>query len=239
MKKLIFVLAAMLTLASCGIIDMRGVRGNGNVVSRTYNDNNFTELYVGGAIQATIVQGNDFSIKLEAESNILDNISVRVSGGRLIIENKNGVGLSPTKPIRAYISAPQYKYLEASGASNISSTGKINGADEVRMNTSGASHINVDIDANKLSLDISGASGATLTGTAKQFSLDVSGASSFHGFGLLTEQTTVTAAGASGADINATQTLNADASGASTVSYKGKPQVSSNASGASAVKSAD
>jgi hypothetical protein len=239
MKKMIFVLAAITTIVSCGVLDMRRVRGNGNITSRDYNESNFSEISIGGAIEATIVQGNNFSVKLEGESNILDNIAVRVERNRLIIENKNYVNLSPTKPIKAYISAPQYKYLKVSGASSITGDGKISSADETKMEASGASHINININANKLSLEVSGASKAMLNGTAKQFSLEVSGASSFSGFDLSTEKATVSVSGAAGAEINATQTLNADASGASGVYYKGKPQVTSNTSGASSVKSAD
>ena len=227
------------TITSCGIIERRGIRGNGNVTSTNYNEGNFSEVYVGGAIEATVTQGSTYSVKLEGESNILENISVHVEGSKLIIETKNHTSISPTQPIKAYISAPQYKSLEASGASGINSEGKLSSSDETKIEVDGASHANINIDAGKISLGMSGASNATLNGTAKDFSLESSGSSSFKGFGLATEQSTISISGAGNAEVNATQTLKVDLSGASEVAYKGKPQVSSQTSGASSVKSVE
>lgn len=161
-------------------------------------------------------------MKIDAEENILELIQVRTEGDELKISFKDNINVSPTKDIKIYITAPDFRNLEASGACNFISQGSIKG-NVIALNLSGASNSQLEVDANKLEVDASGASEISLKGKTAYLSIEGSGSTEIHSFPLLSEHTKVNLSGAGDAEVYAAQSLDVEISGAGDVKYKGSP----------------
>jgi HSP20 family molecular chaperone IbpA len=191
-----------------------GVKGSGNIASETRDVGSFSGVDVSGVFQVEITAQKDFAIEIEADDNLLSLIKTEVRGGVLRIETEKRV--STSNPLKIRISAPDIENIEASGASRVSLAGVNN--DELRVDTSGASKINI-------------------SGETANLTIEVSGASSIDAENLKAENANVDASGASHVSVFAVNELKSDASGASKIVYSGSPKnIEKKSSGASSVR---
>ena len=152
------------------------------------------------------------------------------------IKPKDNANLHSSQHIKIYISNPDYKNLEASGASSIASENKITSTNPLTIDATGASGITISLHTPSVDAEATGASHIILTGETKDLSVEGTGASTIKCFQLMTETADVDISGASDADVFASVKLKASASGASDIRYKGNAAVEQDASGASSVK---
>ena len=213
----------------------RRVRGSGNIITENRNETGFNNIDVSGDIDVYIKQDSTTSVKVEADDNILEYIEVHTNGSTLEIYTEGNIRLRPSHKIKVYVSNPEYKDFQVSGASSIHSENEITSPDALHVDISGESEGRLEVNAPKVSVNLTGASNANIKGKTKDFEGGASGASEIRGFDLLTENADVDASGASNIEIYASVKIAGQASGASSVNYKGNAQSSVEKSGASSV----
>ncbi len=233
MKKLLLIPSlALLSLAAC---NMNRVKGNGHVVSKNFSEKGFKDIDVESALTVYLKQGPDYSVRIDAEDNILELMQVRIAGDELKIGYKDNINAQPTKDIKVYITAPDFRNLEASGACNIISQGSLRG-NAIALSLSGASNSELEVETNKFEVDASGASEISLKGKTAYLSVEGSGSTEIHGFPLLSEHTKVSISGSGEAEVYASQSLEVEISGAGDIKYKGNPAtINKDVSGAGSI----
>jgi hypothetical protein len=209
--------------------------GSGVLVTREYSMDSFTEVVVSGPFEAEISQGQDYSVAVTVDDNMERYLDVEMRGSVLHI-GFDAPSLLRETTLRARVTMPDLRALEASGASRVSMEG-FRPTSRFDMTVSGASMVKGELNADDLTLRISGASTVTLDGSAGDADIEVSGASRARLEELLLRDVEVEASGASSAALNLTGRLNADASGASSITYTGNPTLGRiSESGASSVR---
>jgi hypothetical protein len=240
MKKIaLFSLVIFVFASGCREMAGRRVKGSGHIITENRTATGFNSIDVSGAIDVYVKQDSATSVKIEADDNILEYIEVRTEGSTLEIYTENNIRLRPTNKIKVYISNPQYKEIQVSGASSVLCENEITSTDALEVSLSGASAGKLELNAPKVSVDLTGASNASVKGKTKDFEGSASGASEIRGFDLLSENADVDASGASHIEIYASVKIDGQASGASSVNYKGNAQSSVEKSGASSVNKKD
>ena len=214
-------LALTMTLGSCRQFWGKRVSGNGNIQTQDRSVGNFKSVEVGGSAKVLVSQGDQNSVKIEADENLLPYMDVYKEGDKVIIREKPGYNLQPTNDIKIYVTAPVYSRIEASGACDIIGQTRISNSEDLHMHVSGAGDIRMDVNAPRLSSSVSGSGSIFLKGETKEVELDLSGAGHAHCFELLSENTSVTISGAGSAEVYASVKLSANVSGAGNVTYKG------------------
>lgn len=190
------------------------VRGSGNIATEARDVGDFKGVDVSSVFQVEIVAGEDLTVEVEADDNLLPLIKTEVRSGVLHIETVERI--RSRNGIKVRISAPAVEEIRASGASKIDLSGVKN--ETLRVDTSGASKVNI-------------------SGETAKLEIEVSGAGSIDAGSLKAEDVSVNASGASHASVFATADLDADASGASRIVYAGSPKnIQKHASGASSVR---
>ncbi len=238
MKKLfLFSFFGMLIFCSCNYVGGKRVEGNGNVISQDRTTGKFHSIDVSGAINVYIKQDSaQQAIKVETDENLQDLIEIHEENGVLYISPRDNFNLDPSNnKIKVFVTAPHYRSLHVSGASNIYGENKLTSAETLDIDLTGASEIKLDVKAPRINADLTGASSVIITGETRDFNLEGSGASDVKCFDLFTENTTVDISGAFSAEVNASVKLDVNASGASGIKYKGSPAVTQDLSGASSV----
>jgi hypothetical protein len=236
MRKLYLALSAcLLILSSCGLFGQR-IRGNGHITSQQKNVGSFNSVDVSGAVKVHIRQDGSSSVKLETDENLFEFLEVYTDGNKLVIKEKNGYNLDPTKDIVAYISAPSFADIDVSGACDIIGDSPITGTSALSMHVSGSGSITMEINLPKVSTDISGSGSVNLKGQATDFNAEVSGSGDIKCFDLVTDNTSIDLSGSSGAEVNANKKLDIEISGSADVQYKGSANVNQSISGSGSVK---
>lgn len=190
-----------------------GVKGSGVASTETREADEFTGVEVGGVFEVEITAGQEYSVQVQADDNLLPYIRTEVESGVLTISTKQRI--SSHTPLRVVVSAPEIDHLDVSGASKVSLSGVKNS--ELGVHTSGASKLK-------------------LVGETSSLNVEVSGASNIDGESLKSKTAIVDASGASKVSVFVTERLSTDASGASRIQYSGSPaSVDKKTSGASSV----
>jgi hypothetical protein len=233
------VIAITLTTLACSLSvpSFTGITGSGNVITLEQDLADFDRLEISYAFEATITQGDVFSVVIRIDDNLQPYLRVQQQGGTLSIGLDSDVILGlRNATLEADITMPNLVSLEASGASQADLVDFIVEGNLV-LDASGASKIGGDLQANDVRLTLSGASSASLSGSGGDLTVDASGASTADLRDFEAVDVVVVVSGASSATVLATGTLTADASGASHVTYLGDPTVLDvNTSGASSVE---
>ena len=220
MKKLLaIVLAIPVLLAGCstGCIEDSGIRvAKGSVVKP------FDKIDVGGAFKLVLNQDSTYGIKIEADSNIIENVKVDVSGSELRIKMKEG-SYCGSDSIVVYAGIGELKKLSAAGAMKVVTNGIINTGD-LEMNFAGSTDVSLSLNAGKLTTGIEGVGKLKLNGQAGVHKLSTEGSADVDAFNFVAGVYDVHITGSGKANINVLNELRVDTEGSSEIYYKGNPK---------------
>ncbi|MFO1312173.1 MAG: head GIN domain-containing protein [Burkholderiales bacterium] len=205
----------------------------------------FRKIEVSGSADVTLVQGDAESVALPAEQRVKGTLRASVRDGTLYVESKDHAhwwdlvlegGREQRTPI--VISLRELDAIVAAGTVKV--TAATLKADDLRISGAGGTSLRIDdLTVRELKLVGAGALRADLAGRATDTILTISGAGEFRGAKFVTQNATVTVAGAGKVIVNAEKTLKATISGAGTVEYLGNPDVTERISGAGRVRRRD
>ena len=240
MKNAFFFSLILLVFASgCREMSARRERGSGNITSQNRNVSGFNSIDVSGAIDVFVKQDSSTSVRIDTDDNIQQYVDAYTEGSTLVIHVQRGIRVRPSRKIKVYVSNPEFREFEASGASSFRSENEISSGTALHVGLTGASNADLAFNSPRVSVEISGASNITIRGKTKDFEGGASGASEIKGFDLLTENSDMKISGASSAEVYASVKLQGNVSGASHIRYRGNASTSISSSGASGVNKVD
>lgn len=238
-KAVFFSLLIMIVVSGCREFSKKRLRGNGNIKTETRSTGQFTNVHVSGSIDLYIRQDSVHSARIETDENLIGHIRVDNENGTLYIEQEDNYNLRPSRSIKVFVSGNFFRKIRVSGACDVYSENQVVSDEAMEIDLSGASDLQMDIKAPKISVELSGAGTVSLKGETKDFHADISGSADIKCFTLLTENTNLEISGAGSAAVFASVKLDVSVSGAGSVQYKGNPSVNQSISGAGSVKKAD
>jgi hypothetical protein len=212
---------------------MMGAPGSGHVTTEARTVSDFDSIAFSAVGDVTIQPGERAAVSIEAEDNVLAELRTQVRGSTLYIEFVHHDGwarVRPTRPIRITATVTDLKYLDLSGAGNVTATGLQ--VDRLEAKLSGAGNLEFqDLSADDVTFRLTGAGNLQAAGQVGQQDVTVSGVGSYKGGDLRSDSTRVVLSGLGSATVWATDTLNATVSGLGSVDYYGQPQVTKTVSG--------
>jgi hypothetical protein len=204
--------------------------------TRKFSVSHFNRLAMGSAFKIDVKQGSSYSVTATGREEDLEDMEANISGGELKLGYKGNGWNKNRKTVNVSITMPNLQGVDFSGAST-AQVARFSGVKNMEIEVSGASKVNMDLTASRVTMELSGASTLTLDGNCDTLDGEVSGASSFRGSGFQTKEVNIDASGASSAAVFASNAIRAEASGASSVRYSGGAKdIHSSSSGASSVK---
>lgn len=242
-RRLVFLVSGIVVsvLVSCLAIDLpqiSRVRGSGKVITENRSVSGFDRVSLSSIGELTLIQGEEESLVIEADDNIMPLITSEVRNGTLYIGlNSTGpLNIDPTQDIKYTLTMTEIAGLEASGAANILSDSITSG--ELRIESSGAGSIRIaQLQADMLQVEISGAGDVEIEGGSVPVQeVSLSGAGSYDSSELQSQEMVMQVSGAGNATVWVTGSLEVEMSGAGNLEYYGAPQLSSEISGAGTVK---
>lgn len=218
------------TLAGCS-----GEAGSGTAQTLQFEFGEVDRLSVGSTfrVDVEIVDG-PASAQVVVDDNLADSLDVRVSDGVLHVEFGPD-NVDPSVDPTALVKLPALTELRVSGASDVIV------ADEVvtsalTVDASGASELEIPMDASTVTLDVTGASTVTLIGSAETTAVEGSGASTLDFAQLQTGSAEVDLSGAVTLELYAVDFVRGRLTGASTLETGPDTVVDVETSGGSSVE---
>ena len=243
---LILMIAAMLLIGTSCEKSVMPVRGNGDVVTETREFPSFDRVANEGEFEIFIVQDEEYSVTIEAESNLIGRIRTNMNGNTLEVESRDN--LRPSRPMRLIIHTPHMNGISLSGSGlidlghivtgtldvSLSGSGIIRGeveAEEVFLSMSGSGNSRIALECNYLETKISGSGEMFFNGNAHTASFNISGAGAIKAYDLYLSECRTKVSGSGDMYINVSDMLDVIISGSGSVYYLGYPEIHTNISG--------
>ncbi len=195
----------------------------------------FNEL---DAFHSIIVSGN---ADIDLSQNPVQSVSLQTSRPDLVdVDVRDSVLYITCKEHKTLadfdftIAVHEMRSIISSGACSIDGVGVWNVSD-LYIQTSGASDIDLNVNAKTLNLQSSGASSTEFLGTVDQLQINISGAGEVDAFGLQARTANVVCSGAGQVEVSVSDELAAQATGASKIEYRGNPVLSKRITGGMSV----
>ena len=204
MKKVLlimFVLFAACFTGCSAVFGLFGEVGNGTIVKEEREIKNFTSIEISGAYSTEIMIGEEPSISIEADKNLLEYITTVNDGDRLIVKNSKPIYSS--HKIRINVTVPDLNQLQLNGAGSVYAA---------------------NISADKFYVYLSGAGSINLQGKSNKLEAGMSGAGSLDAIKFISKDVRVLVSGVGSADVYASNSIQAFVSGIGSVDYYGKPE---------------
>lgn len=221
----LFIIALGFTLTSC---ERKEISGSGKLSQETRALSEFNRINFNGSGNLFIIQSDQESVKIEAESNIIPLIKTQVNDEDLHI-NFDNVSFKPTMPINIYVKVKNVQLIRLYGSGTI--TGKDLDVDVLKVSLSGSGNVDLNLKGNKLISVLAGSGSFVVQGSISDQQIWISGAGTYHGFELSSNHSLVNISGSGQVFLDVKEQLDAQISGSGTITYKGDPKITQKISG--------
>lgn len=193
----------------------RSIKGEGPVVEKTYDMDDFSGLGLGISANVYIKKGNSNTVTIKGQENILENIKMEVDDESLNLEFDRNVG--DAEPITVYLEMDDITALAIGGSGDIKVEDRF-------------------MELGSVELAIGGSGSIELVGSARSVELSVAGSGDMKCGDLETDRAEVNIAGSGDVTIHVNNDLEVNIVGSGDVRYKGNPKVESNIVGSGDVR---
>lgn len=243
-KNILMIWAALLltliTTLACQVsfrgFDRERITGSREVVVVDRPVGSFSRIDLGAIGHMQVEFGEDTTLRIEAEDNVMQYIKSEVLGDTLRIYFEKGINLIPTKSIRYFVTLPQLEEVAISGAGDINIPEAENYVFFIQI--SGAGNVTLEsLSAEDLEVEMSGLGNVTIRGgQVGTQQVGISGSGNFDAHEMQSEEAVINLSGLGSASVWATSSLEVEISGAGSVQYVGDPIVQSDISGLGTLK---
>ena len=237
-RRILFCLALVVLLLGACICP--GTRGSGKITTQSRDVSGFDQVSLGGSGELTVTQGDEESLTIEAEDNVMSIIKTEVKGDTLYISQSSSWWrpFATTKPVKFDLTMEEISGIKVSGSGTVDAD-RIH-ADDLNLDVSGSAEINIELlTAETLEVDLSGSGEFKLAGLVTTQKVDISGSGKYRAGDLESEAVTLEIGGSGKATVWATETLDVEIAGSGKVEYYGSPRVSIDISGSGSITALD
>ena len=231
MKKILFTLALLhiVTLSFCTT----------GTITKNYNFKTVKSIDASSIYEIEIVQGNQEGVTIICDEAYEEYIDIRYHMGELTLAMKPNIRMvkKDNAGIKVYLQMPTIEEIDLSGASKLKATGSFE-TRELDIELSGATSLTgLEVSGNELSIDCSGASKLNMSGNFTKIDTEASGASSVV-LNCNSKEFDIEVSGASNVSVNGSHKYTeASCSGAANLKLEGNSDyIKSATSGASSLK---
>ncbi len=213
------------------------IRGSGKSTSegRTIGDVSRVSLETLGDL--SIQLGDQESLSVEAEDNLLPYIETNMQGGLLIIREKPGINIQPTQPVRYVLNVKGLTAIEDSSSGNIKAPTMQ--ADNFTVKISSSGEVQLDgLQANKLDTNLSSSGNLNIgTGQVGQQNVTITSSGNYQAGDLRSQAADIKISSSGSATAWVTDKLDATLSSSGNLNYYGSPSVTQSTSSSGKVVS--
>jgi hypothetical protein len=218
-----FISVLLTATVSCNI---SVVRGSGNVISEDRAVSGFSKVLISGSGEIFIEQGDEESLTIKAEDNIIPLITTEVSGDTLNISHGPGPIVTNTKSIEIYLRVKDLDSISTSGSANINCSGL--STSNLIINTTGSGNVVIsNLENDSIDIGSSGSGNFTLAGNTNSLKISTNGSGGCDAENLKSKDCIIDVNGSGNITVNVSDTLDASIDGSGNISYSGNPTVES------------
>lgn len=222
LTKIIVATLLAVLLVSCNFDMNFGVKGNGNVTTTDRAlTGDFNAIEVSRGLDVYLTQDEMESIRVQADENLQNIITVEIENGVLNISAEDNISSAASKKVM--VNFKTIERISSSSGSDVVSTHTII-ADELKIYTSSGSDVELEVEVEHLICESSSGSDIKLSGTTNTFRAEASSGSDIKAAKLKAIKTTANANSGADITVNTSKELTAKANSGGDIKYYGNPE---------------
>lgn len=200
------------------------IKGNGNVIKENRKTADYDHIKMSGFFDVELISGEEGSIIVTGEENLITHIVTTVKGNTLTIEVESGYNLKPSKRTGILVRVPFETINEVTltGSGNVYTKDVIT-SDNLKTTLTGSGDITLNLEVQNLETLVVGSGDVELYGNAQKVSYKLTGSGDIEAFNLKAEDAQATITGSGDIDLNCQSTLKVRIAGSGDVTYTGNP----------------
>ena len=212
---LVFVLAVSASADGWFSRRFKGEKGSGDLVTETRDVKPFTRIETRGSADITVIVGEEQTVEITFDDNLIDYIETRVRGKTLKIDHTESY--SSQSACEIVITVPSLERISCSGSGDI---------------------VVERLNAESFEFKLSGSGHFTAEGKAEELDINLSGSGDIDTRDLVAQEAYVKISGSGDVKVHAVESLEAKVSGSGDISYYGDPEhVSRSVTGSGRIRS--
>ena len=211
------------------------IKGDGMLVTESRDIGEFTGVASFGNFMVEIFNNEDYSLKIEADENLLPYIDSYVRGGNLILETKRGKCIKSREQLKIMVGAPEIRLIRLGGSGNMYCD-MIDSPDlKLELNGSGNIHCS-EVNTEDIEIRLSGSGEIRINGSSGSADINLTGSGNVRASDLETNTCNVNLAGSGNVFIRVIDYLEARITGSGNIYYKGQPEIKSTITGSGNIR---
>jgi hypothetical protein len=179
-----------------------GTEGSGVPATQAREVAAFESIDLAGSNNVVVHVGDQQSVVVNGDDNLVDRVTTEVQSGELVIGNTSGT-FSTKSPMSVEVTVPTLDALTLSGSGNVAVDG---------------------IEAESLEVSLPGSGTLTGSGTVTQLEVTVAGSGTIQFTRLVAQDVRALVSGSGSIFVTATASLDAEVTGSGAILYSGNPQ---------------
>jgi hypothetical protein len=221
LTKIIVLFVLLITTSSCFMEGLTGIKGNGNVISEDREiSSNFDAIKVQQGITLYLTQGNETTVNVEADENILELLVTEVKNGELKVYFEKNVYRAKERNV--YLTTSDISKIRTSSGAYVKSENTIQ-TTSLDLDSSSGSSIKIAVNAKDVSSDCSSGANIDVVGKVETFSAEASSGSAIDAEKLKAIDVFAKASSGANIDVSVSGKLTAKASSGGDIDYEGSP----------------
>jgi hypothetical protein len=212
-------LIAIIVLLTFGGCTMTFIEGSGVPASETRDVTDFDSVSFAGAGKVTITQGEETSVTVEADDNLLPLVKTEVDGKTLKVYEKKdfGTSLRFKNQLKVNITVKDLRSISVAGSADV---------------------VAEDFDSEDFSVSIAGSGDVKLSGKAKELAISIAGSGDCDLKDFAVETADIAISGSGSAVVSVEKELEVNIAGSGDVIYHGEPKVEQSIMGSGSIRPA-
>lgn len=204
-----------------GTIRGSGVRGNDLRTLRAFDD-----VYLNAPGDLIILFGDEETIEVEADDNLLPYFETDVRGERLQIDVADHVELRPERPVRFYLTVRDLDAVSILGAGDVEMDGFSGSTFALSISGSGNARFE-DMHVTSLSVSVAGSGDILVSGSAENLDASLAGSGGLDAEAFPTNRVDISVLGSGSSLLRIRDELNVTIAGSGSVRFYGDPAIHS------------
>lgn len=223
LKNSTFLVALIIMVGGC-TFSTSNSNNSGDLVTDERSISEFSKLSIHGVFNLYLSQGNKESLRIEANEQTMDEITIRNVGEQLIIELEEDIEFFDRDEINIYLTITDIDSFEFEGVGNIK-TEEVLRLTDLKLRGDGVGNTKLEIEADRINAEFNIVGNVSLSGKVENIDLENNGLGNVDASDLKAQYMTLESNGIGNVEVHCEKEISITANGIGKVTYSGDPEV--------------
>jgi hypothetical protein len=182
------------------------IEGSGNVITRNVTVQSFDQLDISGVFSVQLTQGSKEEVRISADDNLQELITVSNDGSKLKISMEKDVSITSKSKMKVYVTFKKINSLDLKTVGNVHSEGNLS-FDKLTIDNKSVGDVDLNVSAQSVRINNKSVGDVKIEGKADDVVIRNNSVGSLQAASFVVQTMDIDNDGVGGAEVNAAKEL--------------------------------